>query len=242
MWVVFQCQSQESLAKVEEVFMFQRLKLQSLKIIILTFAIVVGLFVHIDKAHAQSVQTTVVAGGCFWCVESDFEGVEGVIEVVSGFAGGTVENPTYREVVRGGTGHLEVVEITYDADRISYQQLIHLFLRSIDPLDDGGQFCDRGHSYTSAIFVETPEERAAAEEEIALATETIGRQVRTPILDTAPFYAADEYHQDYYRSDALVITRFGPRSKAVAYGLYRASCGRDARVAQVWGDEAPFLH
>jgi peptide-methionine (S)-S-oxide reductase len=212
------------------------------KLIALSTAILTALFLSPHKAHAADIRTTIVAGGCFWCVESDFERVNGVIEVVSGFAGGTVANPSYRQVVGGGTGHLEVVEITYDADRLSYAQLIHMFLRSIDPTDAGGQFCDRGQSYTTAIFVRNGEERAIAQAAIAQAEATIGRSVVTPIRNTAPFYAADEYHQDYYRSDDLIVTRFGPRRKSVAYDLYRTACGRDARVAEIWGAEAPFTH
>lgn len=192
------------------------------------------------RANAEDIQSTIVAGGCFWCVESDFERVEGVIEAVSGFAGGDVVNPSYRDVVRGGTGHLEVVEITYDADILPYSELLHLFLRSIDPLDSGGQFCDRGESYTTAIFVANDAERAAAEAAVAAAEDTLGQSIATPIRAAAPFYAAEEYHQNYYRSDELVITRFGPRRKSVAYALYRDACGRDDRVSEVWGDEAPF--
>ncbi len=219
-----------------------RIKLaQSCKTLFLTGAILLGLVATGHRAHAEDIRTTVVAGGCFWCVESDFESVPGVIEVVSGFAGGNVANPTYRQVVRGGTGHLEVVEITYDADQVAYGDLLHLFLRSVDVTDDGGQFCDRGHSYSTAIFVETDDERAAAEAAIAAAEAELGQDVVTPIRDAAPFYAAEEYHQDYYRSDELVLTRFGPRRKSVAYGLYRQGCGRDARITQLWGEDAPFV-
>ncbi len=219
-----------------------RIKLaQSCKTLFLTGAILLGLVATGHRAHAEDIRTTVVAGGCFWCVESDFESVPGVIEVVSGFAGGNVANPTYRQVVRGGTGHLEVVEITYDADQVAYGDLLHLFLRSVDVTDDGGQFCDRGHSYSTAIFVETDDERAAAEAAIAAAEAELGQDVVTPIRDAAPFYAAEEYHQDYYRSDELVLTRFGPRRKSDAYGLYRQGCGRDARITQLWGEDAPFV-
>jgi peptide-methionine (S)-S-oxide reductase len=191
-------------------------------------------------AAAQSRETAIVAGGCFWCVEADFEKVRGVAEVVSGFAGGTVENPTYRQVVGGGTGHYEVVEITYDPSVISYAAILDMFLRSVDPTDAGGQFCDRGDSYRTAIFAGNPEERAAAEAAIAEAEQALGRDVVTPILDAAPFYPAEDYHQDYYKSDDIIITRFGPRTKASAYALYREACGRDARVRELWGAEAPF--
>ena len=194
------------------------------------------------SVQAQETDTIVVAGGCFWCVESDFESVEGVSEVVSGFAGGTVENPTYKEVVRGGTGHYEVVEIAYDPSVISERQLYDLFLRSIDPLDAGGQFCDRGDSYRTAIFAADAEERAAAETAIAAAEAELGQQIVTPVLGAAPFYPAEDYHQDYYKSDDIILTRFGPSSKATAYGRYREACRRDERVAEVWGEDAPFVH
>lgn len=191
-------------------------------------------------AAAQQTDTIVVAGGCFWCVEADFEKVDGVVEAVSGFAGGSVENPTYREVVRGGTGHYEVVEITYDPAVVSERQLYELFLRSVDPFDAGGQFCDRGDSYRTAIFADE-EGRPAAEAAVAAAEEELGREIVTPILGEAPFYEAEAYHQDYYQSGDIILTRFGPSSKATAYGRYREACGRDARVAEVWGDDAPFL-
>ena len=194
-----------------------------------------------STAQAQETETIVVAGGCFWCVESDFESVEGVSEVVSGFAGGTVENPTYKEVVRGGTGHYEAVEITYDPAVVSERALFDLFLRSIDPLDAGGQFCDRGDSYRTAIFAADEAEREAAEAAIAEAEAELGAEIVTPVLGAAPFYPAEEYHQDYYRSDDIILTRFGPSSKATAYGRYRSACGRDDRVAEVWGPDAPFV-
>ncbi|TBX15127.1 peptide-methionine (S)-S-oxide reductase MsrA [Nioella sediminis] len=212
-----------------------------LKIPALALFIGLGLIASHSRANAEEIRTAVVAGGCFWCVESDFESVDGVIEAVSGFAGGTVDNPSYRDVTRGGTGHYEVVEITYDADLLPYRDLIHLFLRSIDVTDDGGQFCDRGDSYRTAIFVNTGEERAIAEAEIAAAAAQLGQTVVTPVLDAAPFWPAEEYHQNYYRSEDLILTRFGPRRKSVAYGLYRQGCGRDARVSELWGDDAPFV-
>lgn len=211
-----------------------------LKIPALALFIGLGLIASHSRANAEEIRTAVVAGGCFWCVESDFESVDGVIEAVSGFSGGTLDNPSYRDVTRGGTGHYEVVEITYDADRLPYQELIHLFLRSIDVTDDGGQFCDRGDSYRTAIFASSAEERAIAEAEIAAAEAQLGQAVVTPVLDAAPFWPAEEYHQNYYRSEDLILTRFGPRRKSVAYGLYRQGCGRDARVSELWGDDAPF--
>ena len=183
-------------------------------------------------------ETIVVAGGCFWCVEADFEQVAGVTGAVSGFMGGTVENPTYRQVTRGGTGHLEAVEISYDPAVLPLDRLLHLFLRSIDPTDAGGQFCDRGESYTTAIFVDGAAERAVAEAAVARAARDLGVAVVTPVRDRGAFWAADAYHQDYWRSEDLIITRFGPRSKANAYRLYRDACGRDARLRTVWGEAA----
>lgn len=213
---------------------------ETFKVFTLSLAILAGVTLHGSRAHAEDIRTTVVAGGCFWCVESDFERVAGVIEVVSGFAGGDVANPSYRDVVGGGTGHLEVVQITYDADILPYAGLLRLFLRSVDPLDAGGQFCDRGQSYTTAIFVEDARERDIARGAILEAEGSIGESIVTPIRDAAPFYAAEDYHQDYYRSSEVIITRFGPRRKSVAYDLYRTACGRDARVLEVWGQEAAF--
>lgn len=212
----------------------------AVKALTLTAAILAGLALQGTRAHAEDIRTTVVAGGCFWCVESDFEGVGGVVEVVSGFAGGDVVNPSYRDVVRGGTGHLEVVEITYDADVLPYAELLRLFLRSVDPLDAGGQFCDRGESYTTAIFVADEREREIAQGAIGEAEGVLGQPVVTPIRDAATFYPAEDYHQDYYRSDEIILTRFGPRRKEVAYELYRQGCGRDQRVLDVWGSEAAF--
>ena len=188
-----------------------------------------------------AAETITVAGGCFWCVEADFEKVRGVSEAVSGFTGGTVANPTYKQVVSGGTGHYEAVEIEYDPGVVTARQLYDMFLRSIDPLDAGGQFCDRGQSYATAIFVDGPEQRAAAEAAIAAAEAELGRKIVTPILPAAPFYEAEDYHQDYYKQGGVILTRFGPRTKQVAYGLYRDGCGRDARVREIWGADAPFL-
>ena len=135
---------------------------QILKMALLKTAVVGALVLSAPSAFAET-KTTIFANGCFWCVEKDFESVPGVIEAVSGFAGGKIVNPSYKQVTRGGTGHLEAVEITYDSSVVTYDELLHMFLRSIDPTDAGGQFCDRGHSYTTAIFVSNAAEKAAAE-------------------------------------------------------------------------------
>jgi peptide-methionine (S)-S-oxide reductase len=190
-------------------------------------------------AAAQRLETALVAGGCFWCVEGDFTGIEGVEEIEVGFAGGHVENPSYRQVVGGGTGHLEVARITYDAEVMSYPQLLDLFMRSIDPLDAGGQFCDRGEAYTTAIFA-TPGQRDAAQAALDAASAELDAPVVTALREAAPFYAAEEYHQGYPFSTSLVLTRFGPLTKATAYKRYRDACGRDARLRAVWGEATPF--
>ena len=190
-------------------------------------------------APAQA-ETGIFAGGCFWCVDSDFEKVRGVREVVSGFTGGTVENPSYKQVVRGGTGHYEAVQIIFDPAQVSRAQLLAMFLRSVDPTDAGGQFCDRGQSYATAIFVGSPGERMEAEAALSQAQSELGQKVVTPVLPEAAFYPSEAYHQDYYKSTDRVVTRFGIRSKADAYKRYREACGRDARVRQLWGDAAPF--
>jgi len=192
------------------------------------------------RAGAAERETLVVAGGCFWCVEADFEKVAGVIGAESGFAGGDVANPTYKQVTRGGTGHLEAVRIRFDPARVSRAALLDLFLRSIDPTDAGGQFCDRGESYTTAIFVSDSAEKTLAESAIREAGTELGQKIVTPVRHLDRFWPAEGYHQDYYKSGEIILTRFGPRTKASAYKLYREACGRDARVRALWGDAAPF--
>ncbi|MDE4134389.1 peptide-methionine (S)-S-oxide reductase MsrA [Phaeobacter sp. QD34_3] len=211
------------------------IKQVSLAILILTAGLLRG-----HEAHAASPQVLTVAGGCFWCVESDFESVPGVVEAVSGYAGGSTKNPTYKEVTRGGTGHYEAVQIHFDPAKVSRATLLDMFFRSVDPTDAGGQFCDRGDSYRTAVFVKGGDERSLAEQAKAKAQRELGQAVVTPILDAGPFYAAEDYHQDYYKGDSLVFTRFGPKRQAAAYKRYRQACGRDARVRQLWGDAAPF--
>jgi peptide-methionine (S)-S-oxide reductase len=201
------------------------------------FGLGFGLGLGLAAAQAEQ-KTAVVAGGCFWCVEKDFESVPGVTSVVSGFTGGTTANPTYRQVTAGGTGHYEAVEITYDDSRVSYAELLRRFFRTVDPTDAGGQFCDRGDSYRTAVFVNGPAELAAAQAASAEAAQYLDAPIATVILPAGPFYAAEEYHQDYYKSGDIIITRFGPRTKASAYRLYRESCGRDARIRQLWGSAA----
>ena len=167
-------------------------------------------------------QTAIFAGGCFWCVESDFEKLKGVRKAVSGYTGGLRENPSYEN----HEGHVEAVEVTYDPSVVSYRALVDYLLRHIDPLDDGGQFCDRGHSYTTAIFAANAEEWAAAQSAVSDAEKLLGQKIVTPVRDRGAFWVAEKYHQDYYKKNPL------------RYKYYRNACGRDARVKKVWGPAA----
>lgn len=205
------------------------------------FSLVLGSLFS-GSAIAEDIQTLTVAGGCFWCVESDFESVNGVIEAVSGFAGGATANPTYKQVTQGGTGHYEAVQITYDADVVTVDQLLHSFVRSIDPTDNGGQFCDRGDTYRTAIFVADATEQQAAQSALTGAQRALGQDIVTEVLPLTTFFPAEAYHQDYYKSNSIVVTRRGPMTKANAYKFYRDACGRDDRVRALWGEDAPFVH
>ncbi len=218
--------------------------LSILKTFALAALIAVGLYAQSGTARAAGTETLTVAGGCFWCVESDFESVPGVKEAISGFAGGTTANPTYKQVTSGGTGHYEAVQIRFDPAVVSQDKLLNLFFRSVDPTDAGGQFCDRGDSYRTAIFAANGAQKAAAEKAKSEAQSELGKPVVTPILGAAKFYSAGPDHQDYYKSsDRLAITSVGLGiKKSVAYKRYRKGCGRDARVKQLWGAAAPFVH
>ena len=209
----------------------------SIKLLFLAGAIAVG---YLLPGQAKA-DTAIVAGGCFWCVESNFESVPGVSGVVSGFTGGATKDPTYDDVSYSDTGHFESVEITFDPAKVAYATQISLFLHSTDVLDDGGQFCDRGKPYRTAIFV-TPEQAPIAQAELDKAAAELGKPLVTQILPAQTFYPADAYHQDYYKQTSYVFTRNGPKTKASAYDFYRKACGRDARVEELWGSAAKFLH
>ncbi|MEP2642623.1 peptide-methionine (S)-S-oxide reductase MsrA [Roseobacter sp.] len=217
------------------------LKRETLKSAALAGMIVLGFVAQSKTAMAEDLQTLTVAGGCFWCVEADFEKVEGVKSAVSGFTGGTVADPTYKQVTAGGTGHFEAVQITFDADVVGRRALLDLFLRSVDVTDAGGQFCDRGESYRTAIFTASSAEKQIANAAKAQAAADLGQSIVTPVLAASEFYPADAYHQDYYKGSKLVITRFGPKRQAAAYKAYRNACGRDTRVKALWGSAAPFV-
>ena len=215
--------------------------LDHIKPLALSALIGLALLLQCTRANAAGSETLIVAGGCFWCVESDFESVKGVTSAVSGYTGGTTKNPTYKQIGRGGTGHYEAVKITFDPAQVSREKLLGLFFRSIDPTDAGGQFCDRGEPYRTAVFVSNSVEKSLAEVAKAEAQSALGKKIVTPILDAKTFYNAEAYHQDYYKGDNLVVTRFGPIKQSKAYKKYREGCGRDARVKQLWGSAAPFV-
>ena len=163
------------------------------------------------------------AGGCFWCMQGEFEKLPGVASVVAGYTGGTTKNPTYEEVSSGGTGHFESVQITYDPGKISYEKLLAVYWENIDPLTANGQFCDRGEQYRSAIFFADDAQKQAAEKSKKEVGERLKAKVVTLILPASPFYAAEEYHQDYYKKNPF------------RYGLYRKGCGRDELLEKIWG-------
>jgi len=172
--------------------------------------------------------TAVFAGGCFWCMEKPFDDLAGVIDTVSGYAGGSVTNPTYRQVTAGGTGHFEVVQVTYDPAAVSFEELLNVFWVNVDPLDDGGQFCDRGASYKTAVFVQNESQRAKALASKAAQAKHFNQPIATVVqeLAEADFYPAEGYHQNYYLENPL------------RYQFYRSSCGRDARLTELWGEGA----
>ena len=176
---------------------------------------------------AQSTARTasaIFAGGCFWCTESDFEKLPGVIKAVSGYTGGRVIRPSYEAVSAGGTGHAESVRVTYDPARVSYAQLVEYYWHTVDPTVRDQQFCDHGSQYRTAIFYATPAEKAIAEQSRdALLKRHAVPVVYTQIVQAGPFYVAEDYHQDYYKKNPL------------RYRYYRHGCGRDARLEEVWG-------
>ncbi|MEQ6885088.1 peptide-methionine (S)-S-oxide reductase MsrA [Salicola sp. Rm-C-2C1-2] len=178
-------------------------------------------------AHAQEqTRTAVFAGGCFWCMEPPYDKLEGVTDTTSGYAGGNLEDPTYEQVSSGETEHLEVVRVRYNPDRVSYDKLLEVFWRNVDPLDDGGQFCDRGYQYTTAVFTQSESQRKAAEASKQSLADSgrFDKPIVTPIRQLEAFYPAEDYHQNYYDKNAI------------QYWFYRNSCGRDSRLEALWGE------
>ncbi|WP_075180239.1 peptide-methionine (S)-S-oxide reductase MsrA [Neptunomonas phycophila] len=179
-----------------------------------------------------ATQTMIVAGGCFWCVESDFEKIDGVIDVVSGYTGGHQENPTYKQVSSGKTGHYEAVEITFDDEKVSLETLANYYWKTIDPTDDKGQFCDKGTPYLTAMFYQNDEQKAVFEASLKNVEQTkpFDATIVTPILAASTFYLAEDYHQSYYTKNPI------------RYNYYRSSCGRDSRIEELWGEVVTKKH
>jgi peptide-methionine (S)-S-oxide reductase len=186
------------------------------------------------SAISAKAETAIFAGGCFWCVESDMDHVKGVSETISGYAGGTTPDPTYRS----HEGYTEAVKVEFDPAVISYGALTAHFLRTIDAVDGGGQFCDRGDSYAPALFPLDAEQKQVASTVLQEAQKSLGQPLAVKISNNPSFYPAEDYHQNYYLGTNLVITRFGIIEQAQAYKNYREACGRDARVKALWGDAA----
>lgn len=179
------------------------------------------------RADAKTQARAIFAGGCFWCIEPPYDKLQGVISTTSGYTGGTVANPTYEQVSAGNTGHAEVVEVVFNPELVNYDTLLEVFWRNIDPLDGGGQFCDRGSQYRSAIFYLDEAQKEAAEASLeALQSKRFSDPIRTEVVMATEFYPAEAYHQNYYQENPL------------RYKYYRWGCGRDSRLEALWGDEA----
>lgn len=182
----------------------------------------------IATSHAK-IEKTTLAGGCFWCIETDFEKLDGVIEAVSGYAGGEHPAPTYQNYNKPSgdykVPHIEVIQVTYDTDKLSYKDILEYHVRHIDPTDGDGQFCDRGAGYRPAIFVKNDTERATANDVLTETAQIIGQDVNVDVLDDAPFHAAEGYHQDYSKKNP------------VRYKFYRWNCGRDQQINKIWGKD-----
>ncbi|MDY7024758.1 MAG: peptide-methionine (S)-S-oxide reductase MsrA [Pseudomonadota bacterium] len=168
-------------------------------------------------------ETAIFAGGCFWCMEKPFDAIDGVTATTSGYAGGSLQNPTYEQVSSGKTNHREVVEVQYDPKKVSYDRLLETFWVNVDPFDDSGQFCDQGHQYTPAIYYTSAAQKQAAEASLAQQEARFNRPIAVAIVKLPAFYPAEGYHQDYYKK------------KPLKYEFYRLACGRDSRLNEVWG-------
>jgi len=181
------------------------------------------------QSNGAGTETAIFAGGCFWCMQHPFDELEGVVSTTVGYTGGHTENPTYEEVSSGTTGHAEAVRVTYDPQRVGYQKLLEVFWHNVDPLAVGHQFCDWGDQYRAEIFYTTEQQKKLAEAS-KTALEHSGRfdkPITTKIVAAGPFYPAEEYHQEFYKKNPL------------RYKFYRTGCGRDRRLHELWGDEAP---
>ena len=175
---------------------------------------------------AAKADTATFAGGCFWCMEPPYDKIEGVQATISGFSGGTMVDPTYKEVAYGKTDHTEAVQVIYDSTKVSYERLLRIYWHNVDPFDGTGQFCDRGSQYRPAIFAHDTEQRRQAEESKATVAAQFDKPLAVEIHDYEAFYAAEKYHQNYYKKNPA------------NYKNYRQGCGRDARLREIWGEAA----
>ena len=197
--------------------------------LVLTLALLLGLLAPAQPAQATPAREAVLAGGCFWCLEHDLEGLPGVLDVQSGYSGGSLANPSYRQVSAGGTGHQESVRVRFDPDRISYPTLLRAYWRNVDALDGGGQFCDRGDSYRPVIFTADAEQASQAQASARAAAKELGKPVSVLAVRIKPlerFWPAEGYHQNYAEREPI------------KYGYYRWACGRDRRLDALWGKRA----
>ena len=186
------------------------------------FFVIFFLVININFSHSSQKDKAYFAGGCFWCVEESFEKLKGVEEVISGYSGGVTENPTYKEVTYGNTGHFEVVEIIYDKKVISFKELLENFWVNIDPFDAFGQFCDKGYSYRSVAFYQNDEERKLIQKDVKDLENKFNKKVVTYIRNFEKFYKAEEYHQDFYKV------------KLERYLRYKKACGREETLRRIW--------
>jgi len=189
----------------------------NLKIFIISTFLLCSNFVY-----AQNFKKVYFAGGCFWCMEESFEKVDGVLEVVSGYSGGITENPTYKEVTHGNTGHFETIEIKYDADKVVYKELLDIFWRNIDPFDTQGQFCDKGYSYRSVAFYRLDSEKNFIDNSIKVLEKKFDKKIVTYVKKFKKFYKAESYHQDYYKESFI------------NYLMYKNGCGRVKTLKRIW--------
>ncbi len=186
--------------------------------------VLVGLLAWVPgAADAQTLAKATFAGGCFWCMEKPFDELDGVVSTTSGYIGGKTEKPTYEQVSAGVTGHTEAVQVVYDPRKVTYAKLLEVFWRNIDPLTADGQFCDMGSQYRSGIFVHDETQRRLAEESRRGVAQRLGKPIVTEVTTASTFWPAEDYHQDYYRKNPA------------RYTIYRAACGRDARLEAIWG-------
>jgi peptide-methionine (S)-S-oxide reductase len=201
-----------------------------LRIKMLLIILLGGLLIEFKVAIAEQINTSkseaIFAGGCFWCMEKDFDSVPGVLATISGYTGGSVKNPSYEQVSAGATGHLEALKIIYDPGKVSYEKLLDVFWHNIDPTNDEGQFCDTGNEYRSAIFFQDDEQKRLAEHSKASLEKNkpFPEPIVTLIRPAIEFFAAENYHQDYYLKNP------------VRYKFYRYHCGRDQRLGELWGN------